>query len=405
MPLFILITILTTFLGLSGTLDFHPWTLSGIEVLAAVLSVLAGLPVAAFLLAILNGKKNKRDEANSPTFGRISFCLVADKAVFISWFAAAVFLVVATSWTDRVQEWIIHSKTIQFMVASAPALVSLFLIWWANAWRETQRLSTGFKDAVCRFKVHVALIVAPMSCILVLRDSAMFGTDQQPQVFHYLIFASGLLALVVLMPIFLCRILPTQSIKRTSLGTELDNLATKAGARMRDIRIWDTGDRMINALVVGILPATRSVLLSDRLIRVLTLHEIYSVFLHEIGHAKRNHLLIRFLAAGIPFVLTLAAGEILEAERSTTLLVSMLVSILGLTVIARFLEYDADRFACNKLVEFGLDPSAYHSALAKIVADNPKADRHSWLHPRISDRIRRVSRLATIPTSNSQTAL
>ncbi len=55
--------------------------------------------------------------------------------------------------------------------------------------------------------------------------------------------------------------------------------------------MWNTHGRITNAMVVGVIPRLRYVLLSDRLVEELTPEEVEAVFGHEVGHVKHHHIL------------------------------------------------------------------------------------------------------------------
>jgi STE24 endopeptidase len=61
---------------------------------------------------------------------------------------------------------------------------------------------------------------------------------------------------------------------------------------------------MANAMVAGVVPWVRYVILTDRLMSDLTAEEIEAVFGHEIGHAKHHHMLyyLGFLVISVVLV-------------------------------------------------------------------------------------------------------
>ena len=69
-------------------------------------------------------------------------------------------------------------------------------------------------------------------------------------------------------------------------------MATAGRLRFRfsDILLWNTHRCVANAMVVGVLPIPRYVILSDRLVEGLTDDEIEAVFGHEVGHVKHYHM-------------------------------------------------------------------------------------------------------------------
>ncbi len=72
----------------------------------------------------------------------------------------------------------------------------------------------------------------------------------------------------------------------------LEDMARRARFRCRDLLLWRTGNQVANAAIVGLLPRNRLVLFSDALLAELEPRELAGVFAHEIGHARRRHVLL-----------------------------------------------------------------------------------------------------------------
>lgn len=380
MPLLILISILATYLSLAGMLDQVRANLQVNALTVYALMALTLLPVLLFA-----GSRIKQS--------------IKQFSATAIWFATVVFLIVSTQWLGWISELFPDSMSLQFLFASAPSVFSLAGIWWVESKHEGFDIRQSWNAMICRLKVQVFTIAIPLTVILLIQDICNQGVANSPLA-EIGLFLLGFLCLSLAMPKLVTWILPTERICHTELGKELNEVASLTKTRIQEIRIWGTGDRMINALVVGIFSVTRAVLLSDRLIKNFEMDEIKSVFLHELGHAKRQHLLKRFAAAGIPFLFTQAIGVVCGLDPTITLLLSFAFSLLGFTVVARFLEYDADQFALEQLSVMGISPAVYQSALLKILAENPQADRNSWLHPRISERIRRVAQTIPVELAN-----
>jgi STE24 endopeptidase len=96
--------------------------------------------------------------------------------------------------------------------------------------------------------------------------------------------------LVVLMPWFVRVVLPLRSLEAGPLRSRLEAAAKRLDCRCSDILLWNTRKGMANAMVVGIVPQLRYVLLSDRLIQDMSDEEIEAVFGHEVGHVKHHHM-------------------------------------------------------------------------------------------------------------------
>ena len=99
------------------------------------------------------------------------------------------------------------------------------------------------------------------------------------------------IAIFVLAPEFLRRIIPTQPLPPDwPLRARMDALCRRAGLRYRDILLWRTNSSMGNAMVMGLFPQVRYIFLSDLLLETMRDEEIEAVFAHEIGHIVHRHM-------------------------------------------------------------------------------------------------------------------
>src|SRR5262249_42823866 len=77
-------------------------------------------------------------------------------------------------------------------------------------------------------------------------------------------------------------------------GPDRDRLGAasrRLNFRCTDLLVWNTGGGSANAMVVGLVPALRYVVFTDRLLSDLTPAEVEAVFGHEVGHVKHGHIL------------------------------------------------------------------------------------------------------------------
>lgn len=220
------------------------------------------------------------------------------------------------------------------------------------------------------------------------------------------------------MPILLRIFLGLRPLPAGPLRDRLESAAQRLRFRYSNILVWHTRNLFANAMVTGIVPWIRYIVLTDRLIDELTPDEIEAVFGHEVGHIKHHHLifyLIFFLTSFVVLSLVWdAAGELIGAYRvsidaalasipylGTELWDSLrtlsgfgkLFLLAGYTLlffgsISRRCERQADLFGSHLV-----STEAFISALEKVAAINgiPR-DRStnwllSWQHPTIAQRV------------------
>jgi STE24 endopeptidase len=205
--------------------------------------------------------------------------------------------------------------------------------------------------------------------------------------------------------------------------------------RFSDILLWNTRGGVANAMVVGLLPRPRYVLLTDRLVAELTPSEIEAVFGHEVGHVKHRHMLyyFGFLIASLIVVTELWKVAGLEGWLNLTtrqdLAVLPLLAFLGTYIfvvfgfLSRRCERQADIYGCRAVscarndclghaddVELvargqGLCPtgiSTFIDALEKVAHLNGiHRDRPGWLqswqHSTIARRVDFLQRVLEDP--------
>lgn len=206
---------------------------------------------------------------------------------------------------------------------------------------------------------NMALVPAPV-ILLILADSI---THLWPNLEHdprFQVFALLLLgAVFAAMPWVLRLVLGLRPLKEGPLRQRLLATADRLQFRFTDILVWDTHSGVANAMVVGILPWLRYVLLTDRLIEELTPAEIEAVFGHEVGHIKHRHMLyyLGFLLVSLCVVSELWRAADLEnlLHISTRQDVAILprIALFGSYVfvvfgfVSRRCERQADIYGCR----------------------------------------------------------
>ncbi len=185
----------------------------------------------------------------------------------------------------------------------APLLASFLLGWLAfhrveRALHETSSApgETAFwtRPAYVLFHIrqYLGLVLAPILLFTTARELVLWLLPGRIDWFWFELGSTGfmLLMILVLMPWLLTVIWCTQTLPPGPLRDRLEAAARRLGFRCTDIRLWNTRGDLANAMVTGLLPFPRYVLLSDGLIGHLRPEEIEAVFGHEVGHVKHRHM-------------------------------------------------------------------------------------------------------------------
>lgn len=203
-----------------------------------------------------------------------------------------------------------------------------------------------------------------------------------------------------------CRPLPASPVRR-----ELEKFAFEHRFRVGDFLLWPLlGGESLTAGIIGVLPRWRYILITRGLLDVLDLEELRGVLAHEMGHARRYHLLI-FLVFFLSCSVLIAATDdlmvlailshpailswVIETRPVNPTLTSALFSVpvvVFLVVYFRYLfgfflrnsERQADIFAMQVMGH----PFPLVSALRKIAMLSGRTENvPSWHHFSIRQRI------------------
>ena len=291
----------------------------------------------------------------------------------------------------------------------------------------------------------LALTCAPVVVLAVANGLfRQFAATRGEDVQALILLPLGALA-VLLLPRIVRLILNLGPLPPGPLRERLEVAAKRMNCRCSDILLWDTRNGVANAMVVGVVPWLRYVLLSDRLIEEFTPDEVEGVFGHEAGHVRHHHMAfyLAFLTVSLtvvtrgmalleagatarwPEAMTGVAGGGLEtwlALPTTAALAAYIFVVFGL--LSRRCERQADVDGCRavscpdpccfghdeKTVRVpggaGLCPAGIFTfcrALDKVALLNGISRArpgwlHSWQHSTIAKRVAFLERMAADPT-------
>lgn len=318
----------------------------------------------------------------------------------------------------------------------APFFVGLLLSWAVyygveRAFHETgsdpcgpfwsRRAYLGF-----HLRQNLALIVGPLGLMIV--SKALLHSLPDNGVVAAIASITLPVAVFVSLPWILRLVLRLKPLPAGLLRDRLLRAARRLNFRCSDILLWNTNGGVANAMVAGILPRPRYVLLTDRLLEELTPDEVEAVFGHEVGHVKHAHMLfyVTFLILSLfavvmvlQVVTCLIPGLKPPVAENDDWMKFTFVGIVGAYVfvvfgfLSRRCERQADVFGCRavscgrpdcpghedetELVAggHGLCPTGIHTfiqALEKVAHLNGISRRkpgllQSWQHSTIARRV------------------
>lgn len=130
---------------------------------------------------------------------------------------------------------------------------------------------------------------------------------------------TALVAVGLLLPRILTHVLATEPLPAAPLRAKLEATLKRLKLPSTDLRLWRTNGNMANALVVGLFPSSRSVLLSDLLVDSLGPEQIEAVVGHELGHIRHRHLFLYAAFILLSCLLFTLAGEALKTQLASVM--------------------------------------------------------------------------------------
>ena len=275
---------------------------------------------------------------------------------------------------------------------------------------------------------NLLLVVPPLALLLFQQMIFQFFPGLEAARELLPVLGIGLLFLAfVCIPYLLRLFLGLTPLPAGPLRDRLEAAARRVHFRYSDILVWNTRNTVANAMVTGVVPWVRYIVVTDRLLEALTPDEIEGVFGHEVGHIKHHHMAFYLLfmlssLVGLGGLGYLASSLVEQPEAQAWLfehspflynlignmkffavLPFLLLFAVYMFVVFGFLsrrcERQADIYGCRSA-----DPQAFISALEKVALLNgiPR-DKPGWLscwqHGSIADRVAFLETLTNDPAA------
>jgi STE24 endopeptidase len=332
-------------------------------------------------------------------FNRVMF---AARTFVPIWFGVGVF---SLGWGQLVQNLLGVVATWPVQVPGAvigvmPAILAWAGLWWAQypadrALRE-RRLMIEFDEGnaiyrppglwsylMSNLRLQVLFTAVPILLILLLHDIVMvvmwrgFGVNVERSTAEGLVTFACALGIFLLVPEVLVRVLPTHVLPPSPLRDRMEAMCRAYKLKFRDILIWRTENRIANALVMGVVPRFRYVLLSDLLLQEMSDEQIEAVFAHELGHVVHRHMIwylvfLKVLILVLALVDVVLGAQLGHAKLPAWMPVDLVMPLVGFSgfiiafgYVSRRFERQADVFAARTLQRH-LTPLLPSSAPAQL---------------------------------------
>jgi STE24 endopeptidase len=344
---------------------------------------------------------------------------VAGARVLIpGWFGVAVFFL---GWKSLVTGWLAHAPVLLsidspgLLLGTLPAFLTWMALWWAQFPAEQALREQNFLIQVnenlpvhappslwtyflVNLRLQLLFTLAPVLLLIMLHDVLGMALPpvlgrvpflrQHEVLIEVCISLPSLLFLIAFSPEILRRVLDTEQMPDSILRRRLETICHRHRIGFRDILLWKTRYQMGNAAVMGFIPYSRYILLSDLLIETMTDEQIEAVFAHEVGHVMHRHLFWTAAALGAlmfafsgPAQLLMSAVDGAGAQSWAPESVRVLFWLgAGLGVfslvfgyVSRQFERQADVFAARTL-QNAFDTSPSDHPLAALLAREQLSD-------------------------------
>ena len=347
------------------------------------------------------------------------------------WACSALSIVTVLGWPTIVRnDWQLDRiPLLDELVIALPIIGSITIAWillhsaeqTLVKNRESTRLQFNIHDAwrsaSARLRLICGLLLLPLAIFFLSRDVvSMMAPSGGVSQWTTAMLLIDLIILVFLYPWLISKTWQTRDIQDRSLLARLNRAAAESGMTPLKTKFWKTGRQLANAVVVGLIPRTRTVFLSDLLIEYFETDEIEAIYHHELAHLRCRHLPLRFCYLILPVVIGLLIlshteiGVLLTGGTMPTwpatlcwiglAMVALTYYILFVNWMLRHSEIEADMVAClNANREFDEKRAeVYRLALLKMAALTPELyDRNTLAHPSIKSRIQWLSHCCIMP--------
>lgn len=209
---------------------------------------------------------------------------------------------------------------------------------------------------------------------------------------------AGVVVIALSAPVMVGRVLPTIRVRSGRLVDLVGSVCASHGLRPLPVRLWRPSMGQANAMVMGMVPGTRAVLISERLAAGLDEPMLAAVVAHEVAHVRRRHIPWMAGAAMTTSLGVQAISAALGEGGGFGLGVFVAIGVVIGAVSRRF-EAQADVIAAETLERMGMGRlgacAAMVGALERVAALNRvSVNRRDYLHGTLGQRIARLRAFA-----------
>lgn len=342
------------------------------------------------------------------------------------WLGMTAFLLFGVGWGTIVRiNWQLNSAILLDEILILAPLLLPWLVSWAyfydlDAKSSVDSLQRRWKYALQHGRIVFGLGLLPVFAVSLISDTARMVTPElADKPIPTGVFVIPMALLILGYPLILRRLWKTSRLPAGDTRSKLVKFAGDSQIRLKELYLWNTGGKTMNAAVTGAIPQMRYLFFTDALLEQLPESEVLAAMAHEFGHLKHRHLIVRMAALFFPVTAIVALGGIVNfASHGNTPAANGLGSSLSISVPPEFfavatagiaviylwqviggysrrLEMQADLAGWQLLSKhLGCPKQAgaiYTSMLRRVSEPDGQG---TWLHPPITHRIDLVNHAA-----------
>ena len=365
---------------------------------------------------------------------RLTFC---HQAV---WAVSCLMIFCVMPWPTIVANvWNLQRLPVVYeLVLMLPIVIALALSWAAFYDLQSDRHQTSSNLAVSlrqrwafvqvRLRLHLLMLFGPLTLLMLAHRFAR-TIDQLSIPQTILTATAAYLAVMLLSPWVITRVWRTKPIEDEDLLQRLAECCSVSNVHVYKICRWKTGKEIVNAVVAGVLPWRRTILLTDGLLSRFEPEEITAIVRHEAGHLRHKHLSQKMVFVILPLVAlvidsvnpagvasslksVLHEGNLNWAAEHSAHLIALGFAVylaFALRWLSHKMEFEADLFAAGAGNDANADLAVEQTraALWRLATVMPEQLRNSsMLHPNLKQRILLIEDFArdrSVAKSFSQT--
>ena len=385
------------------------------QISLATLTMVVGPAIMAYLLGLWATRTIPID----PSVRTRKIYLIEKSSVFFEILILAVY-VYQIYWLNlpelvsKLLGSLLDYTTTHLVLSIMPMIVALMLLK-ISFYEVIQRVAFRHPKRRDYIETHFKLMILPLVPLFVYFLALDLIARLPEQIHHHTYIPFLIMTVIVLLayvysPLLLGLVWSAVPLPNGELKDRITQLAERDKVKYKDVLVWQTKSlALANAAVAGLLPWTRNIFLTDRLLQYFSDDEIETIVAHEFGHVRYKHILI-YLMFSICYFFVYAIfytykANLVEINPSNLLVLSSLETViffffyfvLVFRYLSRRLEYQADFYAVTATRR----PATFQSALARLAHYNhvPKSIRRLFeifsTHPSIENRIDFINRLAS----------